>query len=80
MMYRYDGADYPRPGADEPAEAGLPGTDQLHGHRGAPIDPHRPHSRGRTHPTPQLLRRAPADGRVGRGGSTIPTAASGGMC
>ena len=80
MMYRYDGAGYRRPGADEPAEAGLLGTDQPHGHRAAPIDPHRPHSRGRTHPAPQLLRRAPADGRVGRGGSTVPTAASGGMC
>jgi hypothetical protein len=48
MMYRYDGVGYQRPGADEPAEAGLLGTDQLHGHRGAPIDPSRPHSRGRT--------------------------------
>jgi hypothetical protein len=47
MMYRYDGAGYRRPGADEPAEAGLLGTDQPHGHRGAPIDPRRHHSRGR---------------------------------
>ena len=80
MMYRYDGADYPRPGADEPAEAGLLGTDQLQGHRGAPIDPPPPPLPRPDPPGAQLLRRAPADGRVGRGGSTIPTAASGGMC
>jgi len=52
MMYPYDDVGYERSGADEPAEAGLPGTDQLHGHRGAPIDPHCAHSRGRTHPAP----------------------------
>ena len=79
MMYRYDGADYPRPGADEPAEAGLPGTDQLHGHRGAPIDPHCAHSRGRTHPAPNCrAAHPPTTCRPRR--MEIPTAASGGMC
>jgi len=78
MMYRYDGAGYRRPGADEPAEAGLLGTDQPHGHRGAPMDPRRHHSRGR--PGAPTSASRTLDGRVCRGGSTIPTAASGGIC